>query len=59
MLLFCDQVMLSKGPERRISRESQNTLVNAHRAHLACVISPQISKHPGWKFVPRVEELST
>ena len=47
MLLFCGQVMLSKGPKRGIARELQHPLINTDSAYLACVVGPQSSKHPG------------
>jgi hypothetical protein len=46
VLLFCGQVVLSKGLESGVAGKSQHPLVNADCAYLASMVSPQISQHP-------------
>ena len=59
VLLFGGQVVLGKGPKSGITRKSRNSLVNADRADLACVVGPQISKHPIRKGISCKEQRDT
>ena len=59
VLSFGSQVVLSKGPKSGVTRKSQHALVNAHRADLACVVGPQISKNPPRKGIACQEQRGT
>jgi hypothetical protein len=48
--------MLGKGPQHRIARKLQHSLVNKDCAYLSSVIGTQISKYLGRKNISRSED---